>query len=136
MPTVVIGSPPRASGSRYRPTRSYSAPTIRPGTASPACAITTGIRSCAVLSEPPKADRPGIGRRDAVADLDDDKAGKRADGRHRCDSPDPALLPAIVADRGPRDRPRPRSEAARTWHADGSDGPDFAALLRGRSLCS
>src|SRR6516165_4662519 len=56
MPTVAIGSPPRASGSRSRPTRSCSAPTIRLGAASPACVITTGIRSCAALSEPPKAE--------------------------------------------------------------------------------
>jgi len=49
---------------------------------------------------------------DAVADLNDDKAGKRADGRHRCASPDRSMR-----------------------HADGSERPDFVALLRGRSLC-
>ena len=49
---------------------------------------------------------------DAVADLDDDKAGKRADGRHRCASPDRSMR-----------------------HADGSERPDFVAILRGRSLC-
>ena len=57
MPTVAIGSPPRASGSRYRPTRYCSVPTTRPGAALPACAMTTGIRSCVVLSEPPRAEK-------------------------------------------------------------------------------
>jgi hypothetical protein len=57
MPAVAIGSPPRVSGSRYRPTRSCNALTTRPDAASPACAMITGIRSCAVLSERPRAER-------------------------------------------------------------------------------
>ena len=56
MPTVAIGLPSRANGSRCHPTRSCSVPTTRPGAALPACAIMTGIRSCGVLSEPPKAE--------------------------------------------------------------------------------
>jgi hypothetical protein len=55
MSRAVIGSLLRASVSRRRPKKSYSARTTRPGAASHACGITTDIRSCAALSEPPKA---------------------------------------------------------------------------------
>lgn len=81
-------------------------------------------------------DHHGIGLGDAVVDLDHDTAGKRAVDDIVVLLRIAALLPATFADRGPRDRPRPRSEAARMRHADGSEGSDFAALLPGRSLCS
>jgi hypothetical protein len=81
-------------------------------------------------------DHPGIGHCDAVADLDDNKAGKRADRRHRCGSPDRGA-PSWHSCRSRSKRSataafRSRAHVARRRFR----GAGFRSLLRGRSLCS